>query len=333
MVTCFLLAVAQLAPWRSAAWALGQISKLSCAWDAAGDLRDRGAAGQWAAGGGGPGWQHVIFTAHFRRLLSPLQAQPQTLDAEGQQDSMPLAEAVQAFAAARRGAAGEASPSERSVSFAGEVHWSPALLTPVDAKVPWLDALLLSRLIWCRSLWHLQTGPDLLRNVMYAGADAATSATQSELDPSDFAAAPSLGGLHASRQGFTTILQHSQHFTACYDRSATVYCADAHAACTAYKAACAVPNGHVASAAATCGPPAAVPLATPSPRRRRRSPRRPGGRRMRRPWSDRTRRHILQMLRVRATLQSRFVLARKIVEAACGCSMLRKLAHVSDADD
>jgi hypothetical protein len=46
--------------------------------------------------------------------------QPTTLEAEGQQGSVPLAEAVEAYARAQRGPAGRAEPSERSVSFAGD---------------------------------------------------------------------------------------------------------------------------------------------------------------------------------------------------------------------
>lgn len=47
--------------------------------------------------------------------------QPTTLEAQGQQGSVPLAQAVEAYARAQRGSPGRAEPSECSVSFAGSL--------------------------------------------------------------------------------------------------------------------------------------------------------------------------------------------------------------------
>lgn len=183
------------------------------------------------------------------RLVFCWSLQSRTLESEGQQDSVPLAEAVEAYAAAHRSAGGAASPSERSISFAGGnmdyLHDCVARPCPSNCNVlqikfcstglcsvqngPFCYSSLLQDLptgltrcaifavrscrssSWTRRAVRIDIVEDLMlggpvpNHLLYrtfAGADAATSATQSELDPSDFAAAPSLSGLRASRHDF-----------------------------------------------------------------------------------------------------------------------------------
>ena len=58
-------------------------------------------------------------TCRFASLLQATKLEATTLETQGQQGSVPLAQAVEAYAQAQRGADGRPPPSERSVSFAG----------------------------------------------------------------------------------------------------------------------------------------------------------------------------------------------------------------------
>ena len=128
--------------------------------------------------------------------------QPTTLEAEGQQGSVPLAEAVEAYARAQRGASSKAEPSERSVSFAGDRKPQEQPWTLLDPALPF--ACLAANVAAVPSSASCDTLGCMLDStavsVGRAGADAATSAAQSELDPSDFAAAPALAQQRTSRQ-------------------------------------------------------------------------------------------------------------------------------------
>jgi hypothetical protein len=58
-------------------------------------------------------------TCRYASLVQATALEATTLEMQGQQRSVPLAEAVEAYARAQRGAGGKPAPSERSVSFAG----------------------------------------------------------------------------------------------------------------------------------------------------------------------------------------------------------------------